>query len=466
MKNKEILITFLLLIGIIGGFAIFFLIQARFFDSGPICKLVNHFCKEPEPTREVEPSISSQFLTKSDGLWWLVDENGNKFFSLGVAAYKYPLKTQSLELFQYLKAHGIDEEQYLSDMFGNLKKWGFNSLVGLAPHEFNLALWEKGGKPLYAFISIHTISTDWEGDINFTLKDVNNNPYSSKHTFPDPFNPQWRQKAEERIREITTKFRDTPFLIGYFIDNELGFFEFNRFIWSSYSLPEFITFLKEKYNNDIKQLNQKWGVNYISFEDIVSEKHNVDKSTNPIIRQDIEDFTFKIVEAYIDTTISLVRKYDDKHLIMSNRFMRWKFEDAEKYLPLFSKYDVIALNRYPRGEKFSEEDLKVMAEVYEITRRPILISEWSIGAQEGFSMGEVSNQEERERTYKTCLKQLLELPFVIGAHWFRMTDQIGVKDSQETARNLGLIDSEYKPYPLTFSFADFHSQINELRRSK
>jgi hypothetical protein len=463
MKNKKILIAFLL---VIGGFAIFLLTKAKFFNSEPLCKLTNFFCTEPKGIRERGFSLSGESLTKSDGRWWLVDKHGNKFFSLGIAASNYPLKTQSLELFQYLKTHGIDEKQYLSDMFGNLEKWGFNSLAGWAPHEFNLALWQKGGEPLYSFITIHTISSGWEGDINFTLKDVNNNPYPSKHTFPDPFNPEWKRKAEERTQEMIAKFKDAPFVMGYFIDNELGFSEFNHYIWSSYSLPEFIKFLREKYNNDIKQLNQRWDANYFSFGEIVDERHNLDKSANPIIRQDIEDFTFKIVEAYIDTTLSLVRKYDDEHLIMSNRFMRWKFEEAKKYLPLFSKYDVIALNWYPRGERFSQEDLEIMAEVYKITGRPIIISEWSIGAQEGFSIGEVSNQQERDEAYKTCLTQLLKLPFVIGAHWFRMTDQIGVKNDQETARNLGLIDSEYKPYPLTSSFADFHSQINKLRGLK
>ena len=83
--------------------------------------------------------------------------------------------------------------------------------------------------------------------------------------------------------------------------------------------------------------------------------------------------------------------------------------------------------------------------------RPILIGEWHIGALDRgmlhTGLRSAYDQEERAVLYEFYIRQALENPFLVGAHWFQFNDQVPTGRRDGENYQIGFVDICDNPYP-------------------
>jgi len=177
-------------------------------------------------------------VRQEKGTWWLVDGDGKRFFSAGVNVISAggdpnkidPANPEYCGL-KFYKNH----DAWWKAASGRLRKWGFNTVGGWADER----VIAKHDMPY--MVSLHLgnyVGAPWV--------DV-----GSKASM-DIIRP---------LVEPLAKYRDDPLLIGYFIDNELGWYEDSVFAyWAALDYTEkgkakLWEMLNEAYRGDLKAFN-------------------------------------------------------------------------------------------------------------------------------------------------------------------------------------------------------------------
>ncbi len=407
-------------------------------------------------------------VLEDDERWWLVDPAGRATWAIAcMGEIPGQGENSNIKLKKWLeKEYGGDRNKYARLQYELLEKWGFNSLAGWTPDPYARITEEKFSKeirymPMYRVLDLSNMGEDK----GYYAKDNNGQEKNEPgHSFPDPFNPEWRQNAYNKASTMITQFRNKPWFAGWFIDNEIDFSSLFRYVWGEYSAQEFIQFLRNKYNNNINTLNEAWtsrfgSYNYTSFNDILSDKPEPAEWDDPLFI-DFTAFERIMIQEYIDYTYNMVKNLDPRHLIISNRFDLGNMMCLYRTIDLWSRYDVIAVNIYPENLYigFDRGELEILDWIHKQTGRPVIIGEWSVPAVDSklYEFGPdpynrpmhgswsqaMMTQDERSEVYRTCMLQLASKPYIIGAAWFKTLDI----DSKTKRANRGLINSEHNPY--------------------
>jgi len=406
-----------------------------------------------------------------DGVWWLVDPEGLLTMSIGVQSignilWENPALSKIVE-----EKYGGNQSFYMEGQIPRLRQWNFTtsgSWSGPAFYELNNRLIEKGEKP---FPSFHFIGFTTVGDQEFTVRNregmVND---FGEHAMVDPFNPNWRTRAEKKVKELTSLYKGVPWLVGYFVDNEINMRNLTRYLHSTYCKQELIQWLQSRYKNNIKQLNNKWSndeqkYQYRDFNEI-GEKIP-DQSPTPNAEKDLKLFVRHLMKTYIEFTINTIRKYDKEHLIISNRFALGTKTRAIKeigdFVDLFGQYDIICTNLYAEsGGSYSPDQMALLQYIYDNTKRPLLIGEFSFHANESnipldrWGNKIVMTMKDRGEAYNRTLLSWAYLPYMVGAHFYKWGNGYGPV-GRYRGRNAGIINDQNEPYQ---PFVDMVSQIN------
>ncbi|MCK4856054.1 MAG: beta-galactosidase, partial [Bacteroidales bacterium] len=345
----------------------------------------------------------------------------------------------------FINEYGENRLEYARMQYELLESWGFNSFAGWTVGEFAKISSEKHKKgenymPLYRVLNFSIMGPDKD----YYVKDNKGN-YKGVHghSFPDPFNPQWRRDAREKAESSVREYRDKAWFAGWFMDNEIDYSSLFMYVWGDYSAKEFIRFLANKYK-DIKDLNKAWtskfgSYNYDSFDDILNDKPEPFEWDDPLFI-DFTAFERIMMGEYINYTYDLVKELDPNHLLISNRLNLGPMMCLHRTIDLWSRYDVICVNVYPQNLfiGFSKGELEILDWVHERTGKPLIIGEWSVPAMDSelYDFGDdpfdrpldwswpqvMKNQSERGEAYRTCMMQLASKPYMIGAGWFKVLD--------------------------------------------
>lgn len=395
-------------------------------------------CSPPAQTAD-----SRWKVINDKGVSWLLPPSGTPFFSLGVNVLNtgYPERIFQGRLSYHWGTFYPDQAAWARDARQRVVTWGFNTAGAWSSHPDVILL------PV--------------------IPDLELGRTASFHWF-DPFDPATAKKVHDSARELVAPYKGNPCRIGYFLDNEVGWWNGALFIWYSkqpatnHTKQRLVGLLRDYYENDWSRFNHDFlpppGVT--SFAALLQHKDQITQ-----LRpggggfQVIRRFTGMVAEQYYRLLHGALREADPEALIFSDRLPIYYDPDAVRMMAPY--VDLIATNYdidSPDGwiARYYFDGLRQLT-----ANKPVLISEWFFAAHENRTgnlnnghLMTVQTQAERARGAVAAAWRLAEEPQIVGLHWFQYYDhpQGGRPDGEDY--NFGLVDNNNRPYEdLTAAFS-------------
>lgn len=403
------------------------------------------------------------FRTHKEGdNWWLVDPEGYAFFSVGVdcinpgdacnikgiegfltkledkegeyrEAFSNAHVGEDIKLYNFsvgnlINAYGQEWQEKWSRLTRNrLIKWGVNTIANWSSLEFI-----KYAKLPYVY----------------PLRDFPETKAKIFRDFPDVFSEEYRINSESFSQQIL-QFKADKYMIGYFLRNEPTWAfikginiaeELLENPGEFYSKDACIAFLKERYSNNIENLNASWNLLLTSFEEL---KKGIRKASrlSPAALRDLRDFSKTMIELYVKIPSEALKKLDPNHL---NLGMRYGFISSNELLAGCENFDVFSVNCYDINP------YEVMENIGRATNLPVMIGEFHFGAlDKGLSatgIRGVLTQKDRGEAYRYYLENAASSNYCVGAHYFQYNDQSALGRFDGENYQIGLVDICQKPY--------------------
>lgn len=392
---------------------------------------------------------ASAFRLSSDrGQWNLVSPGGKPFFSLGVCVFT-PGTTR--EHFDHENPGYAAWQHYptplawADDSLRRVKSWGFTTVGGWGDFK---TLRQSKEQTLALTPVLHIGSTAGA-----------------------PWWDMWDAKNIARMEGVARAeilpLRDDARVIGYFSDNELGWW--NATLWkmtleqapSSGQRRRLIRLLRETYQNDWQKLTAEFVVEKAeSWRQLERGGMVFMKPGGNGIRV-MRQFLGLLADRYYQLMRDIIRRLDPRALYLGDRYQSFYYPEVA--LAAARYVDVVScnLNAAWNDGTFPRFQLDTL---HALTQKPILVSEFYLAARENRSGNRndhgvypvVVMQAERATAARTTLEGLARLPYVIGADWFQFFDE--PKHGREDGENFnfGLVDIHHRPYEeLTAMFAAF-----------
>ena len=339
---------------------------------------------------------------KRDGKWWLVDPDGRLFFSLGIdcvyASNPTPLAGRE-RFFEWLPGDGDPE-----------RRCGWFAADGAMTHvDFAAAnqirKWGTDWKPRFADLAarrlpawgINTMA-NWSTDyaraprrVPYTMQ-FNTRDFPHKlaladgktcESFPDVLHPDFPGFLRGKAATVAQWVGDDPMFFGIFVDNEL-----------------------------------RWD-----------------------LAQNAADFP-AVAERYFAAVEAALRETLPGTLYLGCRFA-FESKTREEWRAASRHCDVVSVNIYERSPA---RDLPDGAE-----DRPLLVGEFHFGAFDSgmFAAGlaPALDQKERGECYRSFVRDCLDHPRYIGAHWFQYMDQALTGRPDGENFECGFVTFGDVPYP-------------------
>ena len=170
-------------------------------------------------------------LAREDGVWWLVTPCGQRFYSRGVNILDggYPEREKDGKVWYSWRAFEPTLADWIADTRARLREWGFNSAGGwsLPPQQLRLP----------------------------AVIDLELGRRAKFHWF-DPFAPDMQERMTALARELVMPYRGSPYRIGYFSDNEVGWWAGALFVFyskapaASETKQRWVALLRQHYDDD------------------------------------------------------------------------------------------------------------------------------------------------------------------------------------------------------------------------
>ena len=386
----------------------------------------------------VSPALAQTFQTRrTEDVWWLQSAEKQTFWSLGVCCVDQgeAQYSPSNPAFSATRLYPTTKA-WRQQTQANLQQWHFNTLGGWSDTKaFTL---ESGKNRLPYCVVLHLGAYD-------------NAPWN------DVFSPNLEKAVDGAAREQIAKVKDDPNLIGYFTDNELGWWDETLFLYYFAMKPEtpgkkaLIALFQKEYRSDFAALQKDWVTDAKDFDELASKTRLTLRTGGKGRQRIVTEWTRLMAERYYSVVQVAVRKYDKPHLILGDRYAQYYslpvVQASAKYL------DVASTNM---GADWNDGSLShfFLETLYRATGKPLIISEFYMAAREnrsgnknsGNAFPVVQTQAERAKAFAKNVRSLAALPYVVGAHWFQYYDEPtkGRKDGEDF--NMGLVDINGKPY--------------------
>lgn len=402
---------------------------------------------------------ASGFTVRSNAAGWsLITPEGRPAFSRGVCVVTQGASREQFDPENPGYAawqHHPDAGAWADDTLRRLKSWGFTT-VG-AWSDFR-TLRVSGEQSLWHTPVLHIGST-------------------AGAPWWDMWDPKNIARMEDVARDQILPLRDDPRVIGYYSDNELGWW--NATLWkmtleqprSSGQRQRLVRLLRETYGNDWQRLTADFTVekaaNWRQLERggmlyVIPGRDGV-----RVMRR----FLGLLAERYYALMRETIRKFDRRALFLGDRYQSFYYPEvaaaAGRHVDVMSSNVNAAWNdgTLPRFQ---------LDTIHALTGKPVLASEIYMAARENRSGNRnnhgvypvVDSQADRAAAARTTLEALAGLPYVVGVEWFQFFDEPrhGREDGENF--NFGLVDIHNRPYAeLTSMFAAFDPDKIRSRRT-
>lgn len=395
---------------------------------------INHsFATNKEEATKVVGNKDFVHLEQKDGIWTLVNADGEAFIPLGMN-HVGPMHRFA----PYNKDHWVEE--FGDDIMRNgrvnfkseaVKKWMERIAKDHKDYGFNTL----------AFHHPHILPTEYFSELKlYYIGKLRMSHVHAKRakrmspnkSFPDVFDPAWIQKLDGFVKRYTTKHKNSTHLIGYSYDDlpaytinnlekRLRGFEHHPWIMDILSHPgktngksAWIEVLKAQYSS-AEAAGKMYGLTITKWDDFY-------EVTTYGMPQDVQKgfadqalMNAKIVEAYHKAHHDAIRKHDPNHLILGDKIQNarmqpdWVWNVVKKYV------DVVLIQDY---DFFTPAHEKKLKRIYEITNKPIINGDHAYGAlrpnMKKVKGVKVSTMEVKGQQYAVYLKGIMNLPFMLG----------------------------------------------------
>ncbi len=407
-----------------------------------------------------------------DGRWWIIDPNGKGFYWVSTDHVTYQGHwCQDLGYAPYhrcVAAKYGSEAAWADTAAERLAAWGFTALGAN-----NSPFLRHRGFAHTEFLSL--------GAAFSSVDDIC--PKSWWTGFPNVFSPKWPRHCDKVARSVCAAQRDDPWLLGYFLDNELewygksgresGLFE------EAWKKPAdhtakhaWIAFLQERLG-DIAAFRALFDVDAASWDALAAH-------TEPVPPRDaaaaelMQDWVRLVADRYFSVAAEAIRRHDPNHMVIGCRFAG----RAPGVWDIAGRYcDIVTFNAYPRidVEGGIPESVGEMFDGFaEAAQRPLAITEWSFPAldtdrpsRHGAGM-RVDTQAQRAQCYEHMQRFVFALPYMVGSSYFMYLDEpkLGISHDFPEDSNYGLVSEDDVPYAeLTAAAARLNPQVYAIREA-
>jgi hypothetical protein len=377
---------------------------------------------------------SSRWTTaRENGVNWLVTPCGERFLSLGVNAADAGRSYRTAEGRYHWSHFDPSIEAWAQRNRARLLDWGFNTAGG----------W-----------SLEPARLDLPYTPNLELGRL-----GRFHWF-DPYAPETEARIRALAVELTRPHLGDARRIGYFTDNEVGWWRGALFTFyiqepaRSVTKQRLIEALTRHYQDSFPRFARDFvpprGV--ASFADLlVSEGEPVRLKAGGRGIDFVRAWTRQITDLYYRMTGAALRAADPEALILGDRLPI--YYDPDAVASMAPEVDVISTNYNvdaPDGwlARYFFDGLARLSR-----NKPVLISEWFFAARENRSgnrntghLMTVDTQAERKSGAGAALRRFMRLPDVVGHHWFQFHDHPPGGRSDGEDYNFGLVDIRDRPY--------------------
>src|SRR5262245_29716599 len=269
----------------------------------------------------------------------------------------------------------------------------------------------------------------------------------------DPFAPEAEAAMAAAARAAARRYRGSPYRIGYFSDNEIGwwngalFGSYARYPATNRTKQRLVGLLREQYNDDWVAFERDFVVprGVHGFKDLLPSRQG------PLLRPGgagigaVRAWTRLVAERYYRVARDAIRGADPDALLLGDRLPIYYDPDAVRAMA--SHVDIVSVNyNVDAGDGWVGPYF--FDALRELTGgKPILVSEWFFAAHENRSgnrnvtglphranlrvsdnlnrtghLTTVSSQAQRAAGAAATARDLLALPEVVGLHWFQYYD--------------------------------------------
>ena len=370
------------------------------------------------------------------GIAWLKTPCGDRFYSIGVNVLDGGNGEHSKLGAAYT---GYDWEKFaltISDWIDNTRErllsWGFNSAGGwsLPPQELKLP-----------------------GVIDLELG------RRAKFHWFDPFSPETERRMMALAQELAAPYRGSPYRIGYFSDNEVGWWAGALFVFysqkpaTSFTKQRWLAMLRERYHKDwarfVADFVPPAGVD--SWDKLLRSEQMTHLRPGGHGIGAVREWTGIVAERYYTLAERAIHAADPDALYFGDRLPI--YYDPAAVRAMAPHVDAIAAN-YNVDSDDGWLSRYFFAGLEKLSgNKPVLISEWFFAAQENRSgntnnghLMTVATQAERARGAAAATRNFAMLPEVIGSHWFQYYDHPKAGRADGENYDFGLVDLEDRPY--------------------
>jgi hypothetical protein len=393
--------------------------------------------------------LSSQppFRLQKDGdRWWLVGPEARPFFSLGVCVVTRGLAREEFDPENPGYAawqHYADDQAWALAAQRRLLDWGFTTIGGWSDLEI---LRHSPARVAAETAVLHMGST-------------------AGAPWWDMWDPQVVGRMEQVAASQILALRGDDHVIGYYSDNELGWWNATLFDMTLRHAPSsgqrrrLIQLLRDHYGGDWSRLladfEPESAKGWQDLEVRGSLHLRPGGQGTGVMRQ----FLGMVADRYYQLVHEIIRKYDSRALILGDRYQSFYYPEVARAAAPYVDAISTNLNAQWNDGTFARFYLDTL---YALTGKPVFVGEFYMAAAENRSGNRnssgifpvVQTQSDRAAALQTSLHGLAHHPAVVAADWFQYFDEPRHGRGDGENFNFGLVDITDHPYAeITQAFA-------------
>jgi len=428
-------------------------------------------------------SAASVSLEQKDGVWWLVNAQGEPFVSIGINHLEPKMYLESANRAHTLETYGPDllnehgdfdyespaAAQWWADVQAQLQDFGINS-IGF--HTYGLL--DEWMRPDYYYFARLRVARPL---VPHRL-DEGASVAERYDLFSDVFWADFREQVASQVE----RYRGHERLLGYMVVNfpwweprpstleaHPDYAFMHPFIQQLRGLPAdapgkqaWVDCLRSLYP-DAESAAAVYGVSLLDWSGFADQTEWPQWSAPDQVQADSEAFLRVAAERYYRTLHAIIDGADSERLIFA-RF-RVVSDSGAWFTPIMGRYhDVIAVEAYMPFD----EAQAALEETYRASGRPLLNADAGFAAlgdphqEHGVKGHKVATRAEAGALYAQTLEDLMRQPYMLGYHWCGYIAQWDDPEREQRINENGLVDPFGEPYPeITNPFSAANRQAKQ-----